>query len=85
LLAIMATLEDTCLLHRGGPKALEAAQRGAAHVLALGGCSTVEGSEALQGLHEALMALWASPGGAADMLAACLFVDGLTPFRKSSL
>jgi len=78
LLATMATLGDTCLLHRGGPGALNVAQAGAAHVLALGGCSTVAGYQALQHLHEALMKLWASPGGSADLLAATLFLDRLS-------
>ena len=75
LLTIMTTLEDTCLLHRGGRAALEAAQRGAAQVLACGGYSTVEGKTAMKHLHENLMTLWASPGGSADMLASTLFVD----------
>lgn len=78
LLAIMATLDDTCLLHRGGYKALHVAQSKAANVLALGGCSTFVGYQALQHLHESLMALWASPGGSADLLAGTLFLDRLS-------
>ena len=57
LLAIMISLEDTCLLHRGGWTALDAAQRGAAAVLAAGGASTVRGSESLQRLDRDLTAL----------------------------
>ena len=75
LLAMMATLEDTCLLHRGGWEALYAAQGGAIRVLDCGGSSTAEGDQALQCLHESLMRLRSSPGGAADMLAATLFID----------
>jgi len=75
LLTIMATLEDTCLLHRGGRKALDIAQSGAARALAHGGATTTEGGEALRQLHESLLCVWASPGGSADMLAATLFVD----------
>lgn len=78
LLSIMTSLEDTCLLHRGGHNALDAAQRGAARVLADGGSGTLEGSVALQCLHESLMSLWASPGGAADMLAATLLIDRIS-------
>lgn len=52
LIAIIASLDDTCLLHRGGRNAL--AQ-----------------------LDAALLALNASPGGAADLLAATLFLDSL--------
>jgi triphosphoribosyl-dephospho-CoA synthase len=75
LMAIMACLPDTCLLHRGGREALEAAQAGARAVLDAGGTSTPAGWRALQVLDEDLLKRWASPGGCADLLAACLFLD----------
>jgi triphosphoribosyl-dephospho-CoA synthase len=75
LLAIMASLDDTCLLHRGGLAALNRAQTGAAAVFAAGGTATVQGWELLQRLDRDLLALNASPGGSADLLAATLFLD----------
>jgi triphosphoribosyl-dephospho-CoA synthase len=75
LLAIMASLDDTCLLHRGGRPALEAAQRGARRVLSLGGSGRAAGRRALYELDAELLRRRASPGGAADLLAACLFLD----------
>jgi triphosphoribosyl-dephospho-CoA synthase len=75
LMAIMASLEDTCLLHRGGWPALHAARRGARRVLSLGGTSTAAGWQALLALDAELMRRDASPGGCADLLAACLFLD----------
>jgi triphosphoribosyl-dephospho-CoA synthase len=75
LLAIMASLDDTCLLHRAGMTGLQAGQRGARRVLAAGGSSTAAGQAALNALERALVALNASPGGAADLLAATLFLD----------
>jgi triphosphoribosyl-dephospho-CoA synthase len=75
LLAIVASLDDTCLLHRGGRRALDSAQRGARHALALGGSASGPGYAALLALDARLLALNASPGGAADMLAATLFLD----------
>jgi triphosphoribosyl-dephospho-CoA synthase len=75
LLAIMASLDDTCLLHRGGLAALNRAQTGAAAVFAAGGTATVQGWELLQRLDRDLLALKASPGGSADLLAATLFLD----------
>jgi triphosphoribosyl-dephospho-CoA synthase len=75
LMAIMATLDDTCLLHRGGLPALDAAQRGARDTLRAGGTSTAEGRRTLLRLDAQLLALNASPGGCADLLAACLFLD----------
>jgi triphosphoribosyl-dephospho-CoA synthase len=75
LMAIMASLEDTCLLHRGGLDALAAAQNGARVVLSCGGTSTTAGWSALLALDHDLVARNASPGGCADLLAACLFLD----------
>jgi triphosphoribosyl-dephospho-CoA synthase len=75
LLAIMTSLNDTCLLHRGGLLALKTAQVGAAAVLAAGGTATVQGWTLLQQLDRDLTALNASPGGSADLLAATLFLD----------
>lgn len=81
LLAIMASLDDTCLLHRGGRSALEAAQSGARRVLILGGSGSAAGRRALLELDAELLRRRASPGGAADLLAACLFLDALPSQR----
>lgn len=77
LLAVMSTLDDTCLLHRGGPRALQVAQRGAAAALRAGGPGTAAGRAALLALDAELLALNVSPGGSADLLAAVLFLDGV--------
>jgi triphosphoribosyl-dephospho-CoA synthase len=77
LMAIMASLDDTCLLHRGGLAALEAAKVGARAVLAAGGTAAPAGLERLHRLHDELMARWASPGGSADLLGVTLFLDRL--------
>lgn len=77
LLSIMADLDDTCLLHRGGRKALRVAKVGAAGVLRLGGASTEAGLAAIDQLDVDLLALNASPGGSGDLLAATLFLDSL--------
>ncbi|MBX8494607.1 triphosphoribosyl-dephospho-CoA synthase [Pseudomonas cichorii] len=79
LLAIMTTLADTCVLHRSGMTGLEAMQRGAQRVLDAGGCASLAGRRYLQELDLQLLSLNASPGGAADLLAACLFIDSLEP------
>jgi triphosphoribosyl-dephospho-CoA synthase len=77
LLSIMASLDDTCLLHRAGLPGLHAAQHGAHRVLEAGGSSTPDGQAAFVALEHALLSLNASPGGAADLLAATLFLDML--------
>jgi len=75
LMAIMASLDDTCLLHRGGFAALETAKAGARAVLAAGGTAAPAGLERLHRLHGELMGQWASPGGSADLLSVTLFLD----------
>jgi triphosphoribosyl-dephospho-CoA synthase len=77
MLAIMTTLDDTCLLHRGGVQALQIAQEGAQEVLAAGGVATPSGARALQRLESLLLERDASPGGAADLLAATLLLDAI--------
>lgn len=77
LLAVMASLDDTCVLARGGRSALEEMQRGARHVLANGGAAALAGRRDLKALDRRLVELHVSPGGAADLLAATLFLDRL--------
>jgi triphosphoribosyl-dephospho-CoA synthase len=79
LMAIMSRLDDTCLLHRGGWPALAAAQSGAREVLKAGGTVTQAGQDALLLLDADLVRRYASPGGSADLLAACLFLDRTQP------
>lgn len=79
LLAIMTRLDDTCVLHRGGPTALATMQQGAQAVLDAGGSASLAGRRQLLALDRQLLAANASPGGAADLLAATLLVDRLEP------
>lgn len=78
LMAVMTTLSDTCVLSRGGLPALQAMQLGAAEVLHAGGYQHPAGRVALAKLEQRLLASNASPGGAADLLAAALFLDRAT-------
>jgi triphosphoribosyl-dephospho-CoA synthase len=77
LLTIMSRLEDTCLLYRGGRRALVAAQQGASAVLDAGGTATPSGMRQLKILEHTLLDLGVSPGGSADLLAATLWMDAL--------
>jgi triphosphoribosyl-dephospho-CoA synthase len=77
LVALVANLDDTCLLHRGGRAALRDAQTGARVVLDVGGNATAAGRRALRSLEAALLRHNAAPGGSADLLAATLLLDGL--------
>lgn len=83
LMAIMTSLTDTCVLSRAGMEGLKTMQRGARAVLSAGGSATPKGQQALGILDRQMLALNASPGGAADLLAATLFLDRIgTPYFK---
>jgi triphosphoribosyl-dephospho-CoA synthase len=77
LLSIMARLDDTCLLYRGGKIALQAAKQGAAAVITAGGAGSSQGRELLFALDQQLLELGVSPGGSADLLAGTLFLDAI--------
>lgn len=85
LMAIMTSLSDTCVLSRAGMPGLHAMQNGARAVLNVGGSATVQGRKALARLDTQMLALNASPGGAADLLAATLFLDRVCPPASCSI
>jgi triphosphoribosyl-dephospho-CoA synthase len=77
LLSIMAELDDTCLLYRGGEAALFAAKNGATAVIRAGGAGSPVGRERLRAMDRRFLELGASPGGSADLLAGALFLDAV--------
>ena len=77
LLAVMAVLDDTCVLYRGGAEGLGLIRRGAAAVLAAGGAASPAGRRRLDRLDHDCRARQLSPGGAADVLATAMFLDQL--------
>jgi triphosphoribosyl-dephospho-CoA synthase len=77
LLAMMARLDDTCVLYRGGAEALSLVKSGAKAVLAAGGYGHSSGRRRLRQLDRELIARHISPGGSADLLAATILLDAL--------
>ncbi|AQA03213.1 triphosphoribosyl-dephospho-CoA synthase [Mycobacterium sp. MS1601] len=77
LLALMARVDDTCLLYRGGAAGLAAVQHGAQRVLAAGGLEHSSGRALFDELDRMCMAKNLSPGGSGDLLAVTLFLDTL--------
>lgn len=69
LLSLIAHLDDTCILHRGGPDALSFAKKEAALLQTYGHL------DGLIALDEDFTRRNISPGGSADLLAATLFLD----------
>ncbi|MCJ2105514.1 triphosphoribosyl-dephospho-CoA synthase MdcB [Methylobacterium sp. E-041] len=76
-LALIATLEDTNLLHRGGEAGYAFARDAAAGFITAGGVGRSDWRAAAEDLHRAFVARNLSPGGAADLLAMTLFVDAI--------
>jgi len=77
LLSLMATLDDTCLLHRGGSVGLRAIQAGAQAVVDAGGFRTPEGRRRFAALDDMCLRQRLSPGGSGDLLSATVFLDTL--------
>ena len=74
--ALLATVEDTNLLHRGGIEGLDFARRAARAFLDRGGVGHPLWRREAEAVHRAFVALRLSPGGSADLLAVTLFLDG---------
>ena len=72
--ALIAALEDTNLLHRGGLDGLRFAQQAAQDFLDQGGVGHEEWLVHAEAIHHAFVERRLSPGGAADLLAMSLFV-----------
>jgi triphosphoribosyl-dephospho-CoA synthase len=75
--ALMAVLEDTNLLHRGGAAGLRFAQHCARRFLDSGGVAQPQWRTRAEAIHRAFVERRLSPGGAADVLAMSLFAAEL--------
>ncbi|WP_218135186.1 triphosphoribosyl-dephospho-CoA synthase MdcB [Variovorax sp. YR216] len=74
LFAIMASLDDSNLAHRGGLAGLHHARHAARGYLERGGAATDKHFEAAWAIHRDFVARRLSPGGAADTLAAACWM-----------
>jgi triphosphoribosyl-dephospho-CoA synthase len=76
-MALIAAVDDTNLLYRGGIDGLAFASASAAAFLENGGIAVPGWRAAAADIHAAFVARNLSPGGCADLLAMTLFVDAL--------
>jgi len=76
-LALLARVDDTCLLHRAGRPGAALARHGARDALRAGGVRNPVGLARVRELDRTLLAHNASPGGCADLLAAALFLAAI--------
>jgi triphosphoribosyl-dephospho-CoA synthase len=74
-MALIARLEDTNLLHRGGTSGLTFARQAAREFLKQGGVGRPGWQDMARTIHQAFVTRHLSPGGSADLLAMTLFVD----------
>ncbi|MCJ2085640.1 triphosphoribosyl-dephospho-CoA synthase MdcB [Methylobacterium sp. E-005] len=75
--ALLAVVDDTNLLHRGGANGLAAARAEAAAFIAGGGIGTPGWRDRAATVHRSFVTARLSPGGCADLLAATLLLDAL--------
>jgi triphosphoribosyl-dephospho-CoA synthase len=73
--ALIASVEDTNLLHRGGLEGLRFAHDAARRFIDAGGVGAPGWRAQAQSIHDSFVARRLSPGGSADLLAMTLFVD----------
>nr|WP_153733180.1 triphosphoribosyl-dephospho-CoA synthase [Sporosarcina obsidiansis] len=78
LLSLIAHLDDTCILHRGGLEALSFAKEEAASILTDGNFDLITA------LDQEFIKRNISPGGSADLLAATLFLDKIRSYKPVS-
>lgn len=77
LLRSMRTLDDTCLLHRGGRKGLSYVKQESARLLCVASDGPAEFSAELRLFDQILTRRELSPGGSADLLSCALFLSSL--------
>jgi len=75
--ALLSSMQDTNLLHRGGVAGQQFAQKHAVAFLRRGGVEQKRWRARAAALHRAFIARRLSPGGCADLLAVTLFMDAL--------
>jgi triphosphoribosyl-dephospho-CoA synthase len=75
--SLIAAVEDTNLLHRGGTAGLCFAQSAARSFLGRGGVGQLDWRVRARTVHEAFVQRRLSPGGSADLLAMSLFVQAI--------
>jgi triphosphoribosyl-dephospho-CoA synthase len=76
--ALLAVCEDTTLIHRGGAKGWAFGRDAAREFLVAGGMTAPDGPARAEAIHREFVHRHLTAGGAADLLAATLFVHDLT-------
>lgn len=72
---LMAEIQDTNVIYRGGLAGAALVKQEAQQFLAMGGCHHPHWKQLALASHQKLVAARLSPGGAADLLAACRYLQ----------
>jgi triphosphoribosyl-dephospho-CoA synthase len=80
--ALIASVEDTNLLHRGGLDGLRFARAATKRFLHEGGVAKPDWRTRARSVHQSFIARHLSPGGSADLLAMTLFVEAQEGVRS---
>ena len=83
--ALIATVEDTNLLHRGGIEGARFARAAAESFLSSGGVGSPDWRSDADCIHREFKSKRLSPGGCADLLSMTLFVDAVAGLLKPDL
>ena len=84
LLATMAVLDDTNVVHRGGTEGLRFVQSSAHRFITTGGVRQADWLIQARAIHADFVQRRLSPGGAADVLASACWVAELSPAGKAN-
>jgi triphosphoribosyl-dephospho-CoA synthase len=83
LYTLMAHISDSNVYHRAGPQGAQIVRDHAERFLASGGTASADWLARAIATHQVFMRHRLSPGGAADLLAACCFVQSLAQLDQA--
>jgi len=83
LYTLMAHISDSNVYHRAGPHGAQIVRDHAERFLAMGGTASADWLARAIDSHQVFMQHRLSPGGAADLLAACCFVQAVAALDQS--
>jgi len=83
LYTLMAHISDSNVYHRAGPQGAQIVRDHAERFLAMGGTASIDWLARAIDSHQVFMRHRLSPGGAADLLAACCFVQAVAALDQS--
>jgi len=82
LLALMSSVDDTCILHRSNMMVLREMQEKSVAIIQNGGVGLSKNQVHYLELEKYVTRQWVSPGGSADLLAGAIFIQKISDYFK---